>query len=141
MKENSFGIIPLRKLNESQVEVFMTQHREGHWGFPKGHKEKGEKPKETAERELTEETGLSIVSYLALPSLEETYHLIRQNLTKRSKVVTYYFAWVEGDFIRQEDEVNEGMWYPLDQIEETATHLATKQVCRKALQLLKTFLS
>ncbi len=141
MKENSCGIIPLRKTSSSQIEVFMIQHREGHWGFPKGHREKGEKPQETAQRELQEETGFEVTSYLNFPALKEKYHLIRQNRQRSVKEVTYYLAWVEGDFVKQEDEVNMGEWYPLDEIEETATHIATKQVCRQTCAVLKTILS
>lgn len=139
MKEISFGIIPLKKDDNSQMQVFMIEHREGHWGFPKGRKEKGEKPKETAQRELQEETGYQVLEYLNLPSLEEKYHLIRQNRKRHSKTVTYFFALVEGEFLKQEGEVNAGMWYPIEEIEEMATHPATKQVCRQVLNHLKTF--
>jgi 8-oxo-dGTP pyrophosphatase MutT (NUDIX family) len=139
MKEVSFGIIPLKRDENSQIKVFMTEHREGHWGFPKGKKEKGEKPKETAQRELQEETGFQVLEYLDLPSLEEKYHLIRQNGKRHSKTVTYFFALVQGAFLKQEDEVNDGMWYSIEKIEEMATHPATKQVCHQVFNHLKTF--
>ena len=56
-KEFSFGIVPLQCVNE-QWQVLLVQHQAGHWAFPKGHAEIGEEPKQTAERELLEETGL-----------------------------------------------------------------------------------
>ena len=59
-KEQSFGIIPLRRVGEAW-EIFLVVHRHGlHVGFPKGHADLGEDEILTATRELKEETGLSV---------------------------------------------------------------------------------
>ena len=74
MREYSYGIIPL-KYNDSLNgwEVLLVQHQGGYWAFPKGHANSGESHKETAERELQEETGLKVESYLLDEILKENY--------------------------------------------------------------------
>ena len=56
--ETSYGIIAFRKL-ESQWQVLLVHHNQGHWSFPKGRIEPGEPPKDCAIREFQEETGLT----------------------------------------------------------------------------------
>ena len=41
-------------------KVLVLQQVAGHWGFPKGHVEKGETEVETAIREIKEETNLDV---------------------------------------------------------------------------------
>ena len=47
------------------------------WSFPKGHTREGEKPEETALRELEEETGLREVKILNAPPILEQISFIR----------------------------------------------------------------
>jgi 8-oxo-dGTP pyrophosphatase MutT (NUDIX family) len=75
-KDQSFGIIPLRK-KENDWDVFIIKHKAGHLGFPKGHLiNEHEKPKEAAERELQEETGLVVKSYYALEPIQVNYECV-----------------------------------------------------------------
>lgn len=56
-KEKSIGVVLFRK--EDQGTYYLLLHYEvGHWDFPKGHIEKGEEEKDTAKREVVEETGI-----------------------------------------------------------------------------------
>ena len=59
IEERSCGAVMLRK-NEERYEVLLVKHLASHWGFPKGHMEKGEDEKATARREVLEETGIHI---------------------------------------------------------------------------------
>lgn len=54
----SGGIIYRIGSKTDGVEVLLIQDAKNRWTIPKGHVEEGEKPKETAEREIREETGL-----------------------------------------------------------------------------------
>ena len=60
----SVGVVPLREGAEGW-EVFVIQQKNAdHWGFPKGHPFDGESPKETAARELEEETGVKTIKLI-----------------------------------------------------------------------------
>ena len=55
------GCIVFRDRNDSGKvvrEYLLVQANQGHWNFPKGHTESGERLLETALRELQEETNL-----------------------------------------------------------------------------------
>lgn len=108
----SFGIVPLTYRN-NYWEAFLVQHRNGsHWGFPKGHAEKGESPKDTAERELLEETGMRVLRYLPHPYLVERYKFLYEGIMV-DKTVRFYLAEVTPDYVLQKEELVEGKWLPL----------------------------
>lgn len=54
----SGGIIFRRAKSNGQIEILLIQDAKNRWTIPKGHVEPGEEPKQTAEREIQEETGL-----------------------------------------------------------------------------------
>lgn len=116
--EESAGIIPLQKRSHKWW-VFLVQLYAGHWGFPKGHIEKGESPQETAARELFEETGLVVKKNLSDVPLVEHYKFFFQKKLI-SKKVSYFLAEVEGEEKIQKEEIAAGKWVALS---EAATHL------------------
>lgn len=133
-KEVCYGIIPLRKV-EGRWDVFLVKLRSGdHWGFPKGHGLEGEEGKETAQRELYEETGLTIKQFLSEEQLVETYQIIRKQ-TVISKTVIYYIAEVSGDIALQFDEICDAKWISLAEAESLITYSELRSVCKKALVL------
>ena len=63
-REKSCGVLVLRQ-QEEELYVVLLRHRfGGHWSFPKGHVEAGESERQTALREVREETGLSGIKLL-----------------------------------------------------------------------------
>jgi ADP-ribose pyrophosphatase YjhB (NUDIX family) len=52
------GIVFRRNAKTNDVEILLIQDAKNRWTIPKGHIEEGETAKETAEREIKEETGL-----------------------------------------------------------------------------------
>jgi ADP-ribose pyrophosphatase YjhB (NUDIX family) len=54
----SGGIVFRRNTTTKQLEILLIKDAKGRWTIPKGHVEEGEEPKQTAEREIREETGL-----------------------------------------------------------------------------------
>jgi bis(5'-nucleosidyl)-tetraphosphatase len=75
-----------------QVPVFLLlRNRRGYWGFPQGHKEKGESEMQTLEREVNEETGIRSLDVLSFIGAIR-YSYFRSDGMKNEKEVKFYFA-------------------------------------------------
>lgn len=77
---------------------------DGYWGFPKGHIEEGEKPLEAALREVSEETGFTVVAESnSKPISETTYTYVWEN-QEIDKTVWYYQMDIVEAFAREPDD-------------------------------------
>lgn len=136
-KEICFGVIPVRKKG-GEWQVLLLHHAKGSfWAFPKGHPDKDEAPHIAAARELNEETGLSVVEFLDLPTISERYQFKRDD-QEIDKSITYYFAKVDGDLFVQEEEILEGRWLNFDEAINQATFTETLHLIQEARDLLTT---
>ncbi|MEX0931385.1 MAG: NUDIX domain-containing protein [Candidatus Paceibacterota bacterium] len=111
--EYSYGIVPLYKNKNGEIEVLFIQHKEGKWGFPKGHSEKDEEPLIAAKREFSEETGITDFELLEGLIFSESYTHHKEGYP-RLKVVEYAPAIVYSkELSPQVDEVNDTKWVDL----------------------------
>lgn len=132
--ETSYGIIPLRR-HLDFWEVLIVKHKGGHWSFPKGHPEINELPKETAERELFEETALKIERFLPCEPLQEQYWFKWQG-TLIKKTVIYFLATVRGELNLQLKEVCDAMWCDIQKVESIVTFKQAKKICQEIVELV-----
>jgi 8-oxo-dGTP pyrophosphatase MutT (NUDIX family) len=132
----SFGIIPLAKV-QGTWKVLLILHKEGsHWSFPKGRKnEVNETSIEAALRELKEETGLDVETLLQDTPLLEKYTFRRQGKIIQ-KTVHYYPAIVTGTLTLQEEEIRDACWLTLDEATAKLTFKEARTLCHHAMQLL-----
>ncbi len=95
-------------LFNQENEVLLLKHRQGHWGFPKGHQNPGESYPETALRELYEETGLDAV--IIHETDFRTHYYPEPGVLKQ---VRYYIAQPSGDLALrlQSAEILDGDWF------------------------------
>lgn len=134
IQEQAYGIIPLRKLKD-HWQVLLVLHTKGnYWGFPKGHHDPGESPKETAARELQEETGLSIDKFLPQPSIHEEYDFVRDGKPIHKKI-TYFLAEIKGEVSLQQAEMQSSQWVDLAQAEGVITFPQSKSILREVLSM------
>ena len=127
-REKSCGALVIRK-NGEQYDLVLLRHRfGGHWSFPKGHVEAGETERQTALREVKEETGLSIRLY---DGFRESVEYFPQAGVK--KQVVYFLGEALGDeLIRQEEEISELRWAPLLEAGDLVTFANDKRLIRLA---------
>lgn len=134
-KENCFGIIPLT-FREGQWQVFIIQHVKGkYWGFPKGHGLPFESTKESAERELKEETGMDVVSYLPYPHLTQAYQFKRGGESVEKKIC-YYLAKVSAQYVINSPEIIQGRWIYLEDLISFVTFKDEEKFFQSVIDLL-----
>ncbi len=64
VREPTAGGIIYRKDKTGGIEILLIADSKHRWTIPKGHIEEGETPRQTAEREIQEETGLKSMTML-----------------------------------------------------------------------------
>lgn len=126
--EHSYGIVPLKQTSSGWQVLFVQPHY-GFWGLPKGHGEKGESPKQAAERELEEETNLIVTRYLPLKPFEERYSFTKGKALIQ-KIVLYFPAEVQGTVALQKKELQNSAWIPLKEAADFATYEETKRILK-----------
>ena len=91
--------------------------RNGKWDLPKGKREKNEKSKECALREVEEETGLKNITILKKMSC--TFHTYTEN-GKRILKITHWFAMLAKKNIalhpQTEEGITEARWVPRNEL-------------------------
>ena len=116
------GIVFRRKPGRpGAVELLLIQDSKGRWTIPKGHIEEGENPRQTAEREIREETGLKNMSILDwLGKINFRYRRGNSLVLMTTEI---YLVAAEGnsDGVNPEKWMNSLAWMPaqdaLDKIE------------------------
>ena len=93
--------------------------RNGKWDLPKGGKEKREKMKLTAMREVEEETGVD--NLIITKKLQKTYHIFKRNGIYKLKITQWYEMKTdfEGTPVGQlEEGIEKVAWLNPEQIQE-----------------------
>lgn len=109
------------------AEFLLLRNRRGFWGFPQGHKEKGETEIETLKREVAEETGitnLDIQSYIG----KIRYSYFRADGMKSNKEVTFYFAISFNSLIRISKEHEGFKWVTYSDALSLLNHRQLKSI-------------
>jgi len=115
------GVVFRRNLKTKDIEILLIQDAKNRWTIPKGHIEEGESAKETAEREIHEETGLEKIKALDWLGKINFRYRRQQSLVLMTTEIFLVKAEGNTDKIQPEDWMNGIKWFSsakaLDKIE------------------------
>jgi 8-oxo-dGTP diphosphatase len=136
IRQISSGGVIFRK-NDASIEIALVAVKDGKvWCLPKGIVDKGEKPDETAVREVSEETGLKGSIIEKLGEINYWYY-IKEEEARCRKTVHFYLLKCEGGDISKHDwEVDKAAWFQIDDALKIASHKNEKEIIEKARERL-----
>jgi len=145
-REFSAGALVLRHMHGKWWVAVIEPGRHGEpeerknvIALPKGNVDAGEKPEQTATREVLEETGIHAKLIAKLASIRYVYARKWAGGEKIFKVVTFYLMKYQSGRIGQirdemKHEVRRAYWLPLNEAPEKLSYKGEKEVAGKALE-------
>ena len=129
--EKSCGAVIFRR--DETWNVLLIRHIKGrHISFPKGHVEPGETESRTAEREVREETGLTV--HVDRRFRAENRYNIRQDTQKL--VVIFAAVTDQAEVTPQPEEIAECFWLPVEQALTTLTYERDRKILHDAYRFV-----
>jgi len=149
IREFSAGAVVLRQMKEQWWVAAIEPGREGEpedrkhtVALPKGNIDAGEKPLETAIREVREETGLRVRPVVKLADIKYVYTRTWAGNEKVFKIVSFFLMKYQSGHIGEiadnmKHEVRRAYWLPLDEAAKRLTYSGERQMARKAAEYLE----
>lgn len=104
------GVVFRRSQKSGAIEFLLIQDAKNRWTIPKGHIEEGEDSKQTAEREIREETGLQEMEVLSwLGKINFRYRRV-SSLVLMTTEIFLVRAKGDTDKLQPEDWMNDCKW-------------------------------
>lgn len=115
------GIVFRRNKKTGEVEILLIQDAKDRWTIPKGHIEEGETAKETAAREIGEETGLTDITVMSWLGKIHFRYRRQQSLVLMTTQIYLVHAHANSHKLKKEEWMNGIGWFnvheALDMIE------------------------
>jgi len=132
--EKSAGAVVFRQ-EKNKIYYLLLHCQAGHWDFPKGNIEKGEKLEETVKREVNEETGIEEIKFI--PKFKESikyfYKLRGKNIFK---IVTFFLVKTKEEKVKISWEHLGYKWLSYKEALEKLTFENAREILRKANDFL-----
>lgn len=130
--ERSCGAVVYRVINGEYRCLLIKNKRSAHWGFPKGHMERGETPEDTARREVLEETGVSID---IVPGFVSRSEYTIQNKVEKS-VSVFAATTPDTQTVIQREEIEDYIWLKYEDALEMLKFENDKNILEKSHNFL-----
>lgn len=121
-----------------EVIVIVPVKRDTHGrrvlALPKGHLDEGETPEAAAQREVTEETGVTAELIGKLGDVEYSYD--RRGRRRDKRVAFYLFEYRYGSLEDHDHEIENARWMPLEEAAEALSYPGEREIVRRALSRL-----
>ena len=129
-EERSAGALVFHQSPQGR-RYLLLKYPAGHWDFPKGNIEKGERPEETMVREIREETGL--VDVVPVPGFRKVieYYYKRDGRTVH-KEVTFFLAESKVDKVVLSFEHRDYAWLTIEEALKVVTYSNSTMLLRAA---------
>jgi bis(5'-nucleosidyl)-tetraphosphatase len=131
--EKSCGAVVFRRGKD--IEYLLLHYGAGHWGFARGQIESGETERDTALREVAEETGVTNARFVDSFREKTSYFYRREGKTVFKEVVLYLVEAVNSE-VRLSYEHTGFEWLPYEKALEKLTFENSRIVLRKANEYL-----
>jgi len=151
--EKASGVVIFRRENE-KIYYLTLDYGYGYWGFSKGHMEEGEKLKQTALREVEEETGIKDLNFIKNfeEKSEYSYEVNGQKIFRENKrnsfelkdkdifkIVIYFLAETKTKKVIISSEHKAYKWLTYQDALDKLTYKDCKETLGKANEFLKFF--
>jgi bis(5'-nucleosidyl)-tetraphosphatase len=134
LQEKSCGAVVFKR--NSEVEYLLLHYEAGHWDFVKGNVETNESEKDTAIRELREETGI-VEAHFIEGFRETTNYFYKRGSKTIHKEVVFFLIQAESSKVKLSYEHTGYEWLNYQKATEKLTFETAKKVLEKANELLK----
>lgn len=134
--EISCGAILFIHENGTRKYLLIREKYSGEYGFPKGHMKSGETERETALREVKEETGLNVILQDDFRFVYEHYMAREGRPNDKKRNILFLAEFKEKRFRLQEAEVDDIIFTDF----ENAMELLQNDAFRRALKEAEEFL-
>jgi 8-oxo-dGTP pyrophosphatase MutT (NUDIX family) len=134
-EERSAGVVIFYD-REGSRKYLLLHYPAGHWDFPKGNIERGEKPIEAAKREAYEETGIKELEFISGFEKKIQYFYRRQGVTVR-KTVIYYLARSRTMDVKLSWEHKGFKWLSYEEALRQITYKSSREVLVEAEEHLR----
>ncbi len=148
-KEISAGAVLYKKLLNEIRFLLVYSKRNGEWGFPKGHIEKGETETEAAVREIFEETGIKIKEQDIDKNFRfaDTYKIKGTLPETKGRIVNktsvYYLCVVQNnrdtEKIFTDEEIEKIKWMTFEEALSALKYEKQKEMIKSAKQFLSMY--
>jgi ADP-ribose pyrophosphatase YjhB (NUDIX family) len=119
VREPTAGGVVWRRNARGGIEILLIQDAKDRWTIPKGHIEEGETAKETAEREIQEETGLQKMNMQNWLGKINFRYRRQQSLVLMTTEIFLVAAKGDTDDLKPEEWMRGIKWFPASEAVDT----------------------